>query len=1140
MKKTFLIALAALGFVACMQEQVVTIPQTDAITFDQAYIDNATRVTPAADPSTTTASIAAFDVWAFMNEYDGTVLLDEDVKKAGGKWTYANTQYWTPNNKYYFAALAPMNSANVTETIASGDAAKLGLGEIAFTNVDGSEDLLYAATMVQAPDYDQLKLNNMAPVKFQFSHLLSKVKFTFTNGFTTNNAYVVIEDIKMTAPKSGTIDLAVENWWDNDDWNLGTEEFELEFGDVATLAMGTFDECAQERLTIPAEADQVYDITFTVKLYMGNQLALETVKTSAVTGVAFEMGKAYNLTAEINADNLELPAIEFDVVVKEWDEPTLDVPHPVVATYNNVGYTSLQDAIDAAAQGGTIFLASNVEETVTIVEKDGVELVIDGQDNKYDGTIKIHNGSSYNTGKVTIKNVNFETNVLENNFVYAVDFGNAQRYSQNITVEDCTFTALAGSQAENTAVGVKVNATKNLVVKNCVATNMHSLLQAQSCDAAVTVEGVEITGKNGVAFGNTANPTIKDATINATGYGVRADANANRGALVAENVTIAANRPIVVRKTTAPYSVTVNGTANITAGDGFDVIFTKGDDEGALVAPDAANVTFNGPATLSVYPGYSDAENTYVATAAGLQEALEEVNAGTSDNNIVLSGDIDLNDLLTRSIASNWAPVGTKAEPFTGVFDGNGFTIKNLTLVEPEAKEGKAYIGFFGYAKNATIKNVTFENVYINIPCLDIDHSQGHIGAVAGSLEGTSTIENVTVKGDIQVYATQEANGASRVAVVAGGNSYGDVTMKNVHVIANEGSYLKANNNTGALAGQLQGKSVFENCSSNIDVTVNKFFAGGLIGLAAGDQTFTNCHTTGDVAVVAGRAGRGNDHYRVGGIAGGWADGAKNVCTLTGCTYTGKLTGVNADGSVAKAFDYDGYVGRGYTLNGCAGSKVVIDGKEFVQLNNTDHGVYVINGTTVTVATADALVAALATEYDVLFTNDIKINPASMSNAYGKTGINVKYGQTIDGNGCTLNIQGAGGTWDSGINTTGGLIKNLTVTGSFRGIFINHNSDHSEKVVLENVTITGTVYTISCDQGLYQGIEATGCTFNGWTSFAKTAGEAKFINCSFGEGSGYKYCRPYSDTEFVNCTFCPGYAVDESQAKVTFTDCIWE
>ena len=809
-----------------------------------------------------------------------------------------------------------------------------------------------------------------------------------------------------------------------------------------------------------------------------------------------------------------------------------------------------------------------------------------------------------------------------------------------------------------------------------------------------------------------------------------------------------------------------------------------------------------------------------VSSAEELVKVVTEIAAGNEEvNNIMLNGDIDLADFaLTRSaVASNWTPVGTEEKPFTGVFDGNGHTIKNLALVETEAKEGKAFIGFFGYAKDATIKNVTFENVYINIPCLDIDHSQGHIGAVAGSLEGTSTIENVTVKGDIKVYATQDANGASRVAVVAGGNSYGDVTMKDVHVIANEGSYLIANNNVGALAGQLQGKSVFENCSSNIDVTGTKFFAGGIIGLAAGDQTFTNCHTTGDITITAGRLGKAHDHYRVGGIAGGWADGKTKVCTLTNCSYEGQISGTNADGSVAEALDYAGYVGRGYTLNGCQGSKVVIDGVEYIQAFNTaaEAGIYTVNGyyeiatvadlkrlatlvndgqpfegitaklvadidlineqwipigsatqdhgfmgnfdgngytiknlkmakltpdsdnfvyaglfgvtegtetqenyiknlvienvtietsgdiaaaaiaypyyTTVenvtvkgninikggnytsgvlaytrrcvnaknlaivasansviegkstvggvisdiqtnggltanysnfsasgltikavqnvggisgiicrqtldgasvenvhidcdqitkgivsgalgdkksvltnvsynnvtgatsviggtygtglaVVTTADELVAALEANQGVCFMNDIKIDPANMSNAYGKTGINVKNGQTIDGNGYTLNIKGAGGTWDSGINTTGGLIKNITVTGSFRGIFINHTSTHSEKVVLENVTIggNGTVYTISCDQGLYQGIEATGCTFNGWTSFAKTAGEAKFVNCTFGEGSGYKYCRPYSNTEFVDCTFRPGYAVDKTQATVTFTNCTWE
>ena len=562
----------------------------------------------------------------------------------------------------------------------------------------------------------------------------------------------------------------------------------------------------------------------------------------------------------------------------------------------------------------------------------------------------------------------------------------------------------------------------------------------------------------------------------------------------------------------------------------FTVIIVPGFNEEEHIVEGYTVVKVNGKTTATV------------DSAEGLAAVAQEIKEGNIplDATIELSDDIDLS-AISRSLVSNWTPIGTSEKPFTGTFNGRGRSIKNLVLVEEEAKEGKAYIGFFGYAKNATIKNVTFENVTINIPCLDIDHSQGHIGAVAGSLEGTSTIENVTVKGDIQVYATQDANGASRVAVVAGGNSYGDVTMKNVHVVANEGSSLIANNNVGALAGQLQGKMVFENCSSNINVTANKFFAGGLVGIAAGDSYIKDCHTTGDVAVVAGREGRHNDEYRVGGIAGGWADGKTKVFTLEGCTYTGNVSGKNADGSVAEPLDYFGYVGRGYTLANCEGSKVIIDGVEIVQVGNAaPYGNYTINGLT-PVATADQLVAALEANEGVYFLNDIKIEPATMSNAYGATGINVKNGQTIDGGGHTLNIKGAGGTWDSGINTTGGLIKNITVTGSFRGVFINHTSDYSEKVVLENVTIggNGTVYTISCDKGLYQTIEATNCTFNGWTSFAKTAGEAKFVNCSFGEGSGYKFCRPYSNTEFVKCTFCPGYAVDQTQAKVTFTDCTW-
>lgn len=924
MKKHLLMAFATFSLVACVQEEVVNVPQTDAITFDQAYIDNATRT--AADPSTTTASIAAFDVWAFMNEWDGTVLTDEDVTRTSTGWTYANTQYWTPLNKYYFAALAPMNSANVKETLAtSNETAKLGLGEVEFTNVDGSEDLLYAATMVQAPRYEDLKLNNMPPVNFKFSHLLSKVKFTFTNGFKTDNAFVEVLDIVMKAPKTGTIDLAVENWWDNDDWQLGTETVDLEFGDVAKLAMGSNDECAKERLSIPAEADQVYDITFTVKLYMGDQLALETVKTSSVTGVPFEMGKAYNLTAEINPDNLELPSIEFDVVVKDWDEPTIDVAHPIVATLDGVGYSSLQEAIDAVTESKTVYLVSSVNEDVTIVQKEGINLVVDGQDNKFDGVITI-NGNARSTGAetLTIKNVNFKSNKKDFTFITAPSkINNKYNYSHNVTIEDCTFTA------DQTVGSANFNTTYNFVMKGCTATNMHSLLQLQSVDNTALVEDVTVVNcKNGISFGNTAFPTLKNADIAATGYGVRLDGNADRGALVAENVTIDANRPIIVRKAIKPYSVTVNGTANITAGDGYDVIFTTGDDEGVLSAPAAANVNYNGPATLSVYPGYSDTENTYVATADALQEALEEVVAGTEDKNIVLSGDIDLASLMTRSaVVSNWTPIGNEDAVFTGVFDGNGHTIKNLNLVYTEPSY---FIGFFGCAENATIKNVTFENVYVNVASDDTNEG-GHIAAVAGYAQNV-TFENITVKGDVIVESNFDKNASSRVAVVAGGNYGGKAVMKNVKVEANEDSYVKANNCVGGLAGQLQVEAVFENCSSNIDVIGYKFFAGGIVGLTAGNSTFTNCHTTGDVTITNGRAGNANDLYRVGGIAGGWDDNVYTPLIVNGCSYEGTVSGQDANGKVAETLDCAGYVGRGYSTK--VGTTVSIDGTQYIYAGN--------------------------------------------------------------------------------------------------------------------------------------------------------------------------------------------------------------
>lgn len=170
---------------------------------------------------------------------------------------------------------------------------------------------------------------------------------------------------------------------------------------------------------------------------------------------------------------------------------------------------------------------------------------------------------------------------------------------------------------------------------------------------------------------------------------------------------------------------------------------------------------------------------------------------------------------------------------------------------------------------------------------------------------------------------------------------------------------------------------------------------------------------------------------------------------------------------------------------------------------------------------------------EVVLKNNIKIDPATMSSGYGKTGVRVYAGMTLNGNGFVLDVQGAGGTWDSGINVKGGSVKNITISGAFRGVFIYNNT---ECVVLEKVITRNTVYTISVDQGAYGGLKAINCEFYGWTSFAATLGEVTFTDCIFGEGSGYAFCRPYATTKFVNCTFEEGYEMD-ANGKVVLDKC---
>ena len=1074
MKKLLVSVLAIAGLVACSQDTTLVQNSNNGtlMEFNVAALDNATRV----DPSITVNTLNGFDVWAYVDSKGGTVLTEERVSLVNDAWSYVNKQYWSPEHDYFFTAIAPVDTDIYTNNWTYNQANDT----IAFTNVDGTEDLLLATKTVSTHNTEIGQ--SMPAVGLQFNHLLSKVRFTFKNNFTTDNVFVEVEGVEFEVPATGTYSTVDGTWA-----NLGGDAT-LEFGNVAKLGMGQSGTASDaegvknDRFVIPT-SDQC-KVSFTIKHYNGNVLVGTYTKETTITGVTFEKGKAYNFVAAFDSNNVAdtaLASIEFTVEgVDSWVE---------VVEANDAA--DIQRVIDAAEGEVEIVLSNDIDlnevatraaGTATIVIPAGKVVTIDlnGKTLYATETATTNYELIKNQGTLTVKNGNMWVKAENNRNWNAYSAVIANTVGGNLTVDGVNIEHKGGTDMaygiDNLTNGkgtYAVTTIKNSTVKSSYRAVRQFLNGIEATNELYVEAGAILEGANKSIF-------FHDPSKNANTGKLVVDADAQLKGDVYLFVTAGSTEwPVEV---SIASSALVNGSqvlsGNVPAG--YDVV----EKDGCYVVEYGVEVNGNEIA---------------VSNAGGLKWVAQQVNSGADyfeGKIVVLTADVDLK-------GEEWSPIGSAYQDhgFMGNFDGNGFAIKNLAIENIALdSDGYAYAGLFGVTEGVDqdnqnyIKNLVIENVNIN--------TNGHIVAAAIAYPYYTVVENVTVKGNVSIKGgdytagvlayTRRCVDAKDLAILAG-------TIEGRTTVGGVISDIQMNGGLTANYSNFKAAGVTVKGAKNV---------GGISGIIS-KQTL-NGATVENVTIVC-------DDVRKGIVAGSLGDDS----TINNASYE-NVTGATK------------YVGATYDAG--KSCKVTING---VVYEYNEDGTISFDGKT-GVSTADSLVAALEAGKDVFFLNDIKIEPASMSNAYGTTGINVKNGQTIDGNGYTLNIKGAGGTWDSGINTTGGLIKNLTVTGSFRGIFINHNSSHSEKVVLENVTLTGVTYTISCDQGLYQTIEATNCKFYGWTSFAKTAGEAKFVDCYFGYGNGNKYCRPYSNTEFVNCTFCPGYYVDQTRATVTFTDCTWE
>lgn len=177
-------------------------------------------------------------------------------------------------------------------------------------------------------------------------------------------------------------------------------------------------------------------------------------------------------------------------------------------------------------------------------------------------------------------------------------------------------------------------------------------------------------------------------------------------------------------------------------------------DEHELIEPDEVTLSkWNGsdvevPSTPTKMEGEHYFLITNAAQLAFLSEAAyNEAYEDYLTYNYLLQVDIDLK-------SKTFKPIGTKDEPFTGTFDGNGHIIKNLKI-----KTDDNYVGLFGYVcsnedAKETVKfgeeKMTFyhNGIVKNLQVQDanIKTDGNYVGIIAGCIDDTARIFSVSAK----------------------------------------------------------------------------------------------------------------------------------------------------------------------------------------------------------------------------------------------------------------------------------------------------------------------------------------------------------------------------------------------------------
>lgn len=440
-----------------------------------------------------------------------------------------------------------------------------------------------------------------------------------------------------------------------------------------------------------------------------------------------------------------------------------------VATGSYVSWTT------GASHGSTplIDATNTVTETITI-EGEGKNsvLVVDGAGV---GSLRAANGA-----KLIVKNMT----IVDNSVSYAEDAWELTylEFAGNLEFNNVTFNS--GIQLQTEGSEAALNAT----FTNCTfITNEESVYSVWVSDGTSTFSNCKFQGTSGLKMHEKYGSEIAEVIIDACEFG-----------------PLSKKPGVAIGDLNADTKVTIKNSSFIGC--------QPGDQNNYIYESDTDVTTFT--LTLSNNSVEEDPANTVrIGTVAELKAFKDAVNVSGnsySGKTIKLTADIDLK-------GEAWEPIGQAGGNgvktyFQGVFDGQGYTIKNMTI-KPNATygEGANYAtGFFGFvdAGDAVIKNVTFDNATI----------KGHhwTAVVCGYISGTIQNCHVTNSSVVCSHANDDACG-DKAAMIVGYTNESTTSVKDC--TAKNGT-VKAGRDAGQIVGCNSANVTVSGCSAE-NVTVS-------------------------------------------------------------------------------------------------------------------------------------------------------------------------------------------------------------------------------------------------------------------------------------------------------------------------------